>query len=141
MPSFAFPGLKVISQESTSMLLQYFSHCVEKQFYVADAPNNPATSYHPVAISRITTNAAFYWSHLLIAGDTSKSTAYYATHSATASNFTITAAGTQYIVTLYRSSNVINGLSMYDSSKKQYTGYSVTALGQSSIVLLPGNKL
>ena len=123
IPDIKNPGLSVVSQDTKS-----------KQFIVADAPNNPATSYHPVAISKITTNGSFYWNHVLVAGDTTKSASFVASHGDSYSNYTITAGSASYMLDLYRSASALTGMSLYDASSNRYTVYSAN-LRHNSIVI------
>ena len=105
---------------------------------MADAPNNPASSYHPVAISRITTNTSFDLDHLLIAGDINN--ASYVTmksaHAALSSNFTVDSYNGTHQITVFKAGSSVTGLLMFKNNK--YTSYSVSSILHDTMAVKPG---
>ena len=112
---------------------------------VADAPDNPATTYHPVAVTKATATGNFTFNHLFVTGniDNAATTQYLVTQSGAQTNVTIKSDSCLYQVYLTKTNDKITNLKMkktqLSNQTVSYVNYGVTnSLTHNSIFILPG---
>jgi hypothetical protein len=105
---------------------------------LADAPNNPASSYHPVAISRVKSKGNTDINHLLVVGNTDQKH----TFSYEDGVFTIGNAENTYQVFLNKYLSSVTGMVLkrteIKSSLTHYVGYTVNQFLDDKISILSG---
>jgi hypothetical protein len=134
--------LHVVSQDiNGNICVTVINLHIAKQFILADAPNNPATSYHPVAITKVTSTSAFRLNHLLVAGNTDSAVSYTlgSSHDSQSSNFTIVADSKVYKIGLIKSGSAVSGVVLQKTvgSVVGYTSYNVPRISHSIIQITP----
>ena len=98
----------------------------DKNFVVAKAPNNPASSYHPVAISQTKSTGKTEINHLLVVSDLSAVTHNY-TFTVQENTYLIESPTGSYKVHCRKSSNSNAEmlLEKFNENSVHYIGYSV----------------
>ena len=109
---------------------------------MANAPNNPSTSYHPIAVTKATTVGTYTFDHLIINGAPVQNIGYNVTRTDNQVDVTVKSEKSQYKVTLIKNNNVVNETKMTiienTSQNVSCYGYSTTELSHGNVVLSSG---